>query len=222
MTCYYIENAHTENRAYDSYVPVEQMKEILTAAMLQTAIEKFGNGEFTRKQFDELRESFREKKVEKRFSTFCWHYDDSRWEDVDFGESVAPMGFDALKERGIFSVERIEEFDIETEDGIVAGKHNFYKMSTRKAYSVINEMEKDFERKVLSSIRIVKHKVEDLEYQLEYLKEKLKNYKAALEEENKGRLELICDSYKDKWELQGNCEKEFDKYMNAVMGKRAA
>lgn len=221
MTCYYIENASKDSRTYDAYVPVEQMGEVLTSAMLQTAIEKFGKGEFTRKQFDELRETFRTKKTEKHFNHFryVWFGDDERirWRDMDFDETVAPMGFDALKERGVFKVERFEEFDIETEDGTVTGKRNFYTFSMRKAYKVIDEMEEKFERKTIASQRTVKNKVDDLKFRLKCLKEELEDYETILEAENEGRVELITDSYPDGCMLLNDCEREFEKYTNMVM-----
>ena len=223
MTCYYIENAHKERRTYDSYVPVEQMGEVLTSAMLQTAVRKFGEGEFTRKQFDELREEFRTKKTERRFDHFYdWCYDKRiRWYDVDFGEYVAPMCFDTLKERGIFDVERFENFEIETEDGTITAKRNYYTLNLRKVYRVIDEMGLKFEVQVRTSRRTVEKKVNDLRNQLEVLKQKLEGYEAILKMENEGRLPLVSDSHPHGM-VPSEYEKEFDKYVDAVIKEHAA
>ena len=221
MTCYYIENAHKNNRNYDSYVPVEQMKEVLTAAMLQTAIEKFGKGEFTRKQFDELRENFRVKLTKKYFRTGIYCYG-GRWNDVDFNETQAPMSFETLKERGVFTVERFEEFDIETEDSIVAGKRNFYKMNVRKAWNIISEMADEFASNTLKSCRTIKRKTEDISEEIRNLQEMLRCYESILDDENAQGVELVRDSYDNGWMSGDDCEKEFDKFVSAVIEKHAA
>lgn len=225
MTCYYIENANKDNRNYDSYVPVEQMGEVLTAAMLQVAVEKFGKDEFTRRQFNDLRESFNVNRTTKRFNLHKYGYGhDIGWEDFNYNCAISPMSFDALRERGVFEVKRFEGFDLETEDGTVAGKRNFYKLNMRKLWATVSEMMNRFAHNISKSGYAIENNIKDISCEIEDLQKKLEHYQKLLDKKNEQEVEIVRDAYDCYygWTNDDNCEKEFDKYVNAVIEKHVA